>query len=219
MYSQRITHKMSTVLILPIIDLDPSNKTCINSTLSFIEAQAKKVGITTAVVTFDQPLWYKALAVVKNEGLNIVCRLGGFHLLMCFLGSIGTLMSGSGLEDVLETVYAPKVIPHIFSGKAFSTAVRGHMLVHCSLLQLMFDELLDLGHVSVDDILKLSTIDPSDKFETSNSDSITILKAIDDWKKVNLMLELQVIGFSIWSTMTLLSLSFELRELAIGAFI
>ena len=38
-----------------------------------------------SVITFDQPLWYKALTLIKNERLStIVCRLGGFHLLMSF---------------------------------------------------------------------------------------------------------------------------------------
>ncbi len=37
--------------------------------------------------------------------MNIVCRLGGFHTMMSFMGSIGTMMKGSGLEEALGTVY------------------------------------------------------------------------------------------------------------------
>jgi hypothetical protein len=49
-------------------------------------------------VTFDQPLWQKAVEIALSDvSLNVVCRLGGFHLLMCFLGSIGSVMSSSGL--------------------------------------------------------------------------------------------------------------------------
>ena len=32
--------------------------------------------------------------------------LGGFDTMLSFLGSIGTLMSGSGLDDLLADVYA-----------------------------------------------------------------------------------------------------------------
>ena len=54
----------STVSILPIIDLDPTNLLCIYSTLRFIEEQAKLINIRTPVVTFDQPLWLKATEIV-----------------------------------------------------------------------------------------------------------------------------------------------------------
>ena len=37
---------------------------------------------------------------------QIVLRFGGFHMQMSFLGSIGHLMAGSGLQELLEVVYA-----------------------------------------------------------------------------------------------------------------
>ena len=116
--------------MLLIIDLQPSDPTCIYSTLKFVEDQARRIGIQTPCITFDQPLWYKAIAIIQEKKLNVVCRLGGFHLLMSFLGSIGCLMSGSGIEELLEQVYASNVIHHIVSGKAYARALRGHMLIH-----------------------------------------------------------------------------------------
>ena len=50
----------STVSFLPIIDLNPSDLSCIYSTLSFIIEQSKVLNVKTPVVTFDQPLWLKA---------------------------------------------------------------------------------------------------------------------------------------------------------------
>ena len=41
--------------------------------------------------------------------LPIVCRLGGFHTLMSFLGNIGAIMKGSGLGDLLPQVYVLKI--------------------------------------------------------------------------------------------------------------
>ena len=52
---------------------------------------------------------------------------------MSFLGSIGHLMAGSGLEELLEVVYAGNTVCHMMSGKAVSRAVRGHMLVDAAL--------------------------------------------------------------------------------------
>ena len=41
----------------------------------------------------------------------MVCRLGSFHTLMGFLGSIGGNIKGSGLEEVFELIYGPNCDP------------------------------------------------------------------------------------------------------------
>lgn len=53
---------------------------------------------------------------------QIVLRLGGFHTEMSYLGSIGHLMAGTGLEEVLELVYASNSVKHMLTGKAVSWA-------------------------------------------------------------------------------------------------
>ena len=58
------------------------------------------MNVGTPCVTFDQPLWLKATDIIHAESLPIICRRGGFHTLMSFLGSIGILMAGTGLKDV-----------------------------------------------------------------------------------------------------------------------
>ena len=76
--------------------------------LLFVAKESQKRGMPTTVITFDQPLWLKAVTIVNTHGLNIVCRLGAFHLQMSFLGSLGTLMAGSGLSDIMECCYGPQ---------------------------------------------------------------------------------------------------------------
>ena len=110
--------KKESIDLLPIIDLDPNDETCIYSTLQFVIREAARLGIPTPCITFDQPLWQKAIGIIKIENLNVVCRLGGFHTLMSFMGSIGNIMSGSGLKELLEEVYAENTVPHLHSGKA-----------------------------------------------------------------------------------------------------
>ena len=109
----------SEVFFLPIIDLNPSDETCIYSTLIYVESQAKKLNIPTPCITFDQPLWLKAVEIITAKSMNIVCRLGGFHTMMSFLGSIGSMMKGSRLEEALENAYGPNAVTHMISGKAF----------------------------------------------------------------------------------------------------
>ena len=69
--SARTGYSKSTVLMLPIIDLQPSDPTCIYSTLKFIESQARNLGVISHCITFDQPLWYKATAIIHEMKLNI----------------------------------------------------------------------------------------------------------------------------------------------------
>lgn len=64
--------------------------------------------------------------------------MGGFHNLMSFLGSIGHLMGGSGLREILETVYAPNACEHILTDKAISRAIRAHLLIDGELNTLLY---------------------------------------------------------------------------------
>ena len=84
----------STISLLPIIDLNPTDMTCIYSTLKFVQSQAKDLNIVTPIITFDQPLYIKAMEIIKAKTMDMVVMLGGFHLLMSFLGSIGGVMKG-----------------------------------------------------------------------------------------------------------------------------
>lgn len=59
-------HSKSEVLFLPIIDLNSSDETCIYSTLLYIQSQAERLNISTPCITFDQPLWLKAVEIHEN---------------------------------------------------------------------------------------------------------------------------------------------------------
>lgn len=123
----------SSVTFVPMIDMYPSDPTCILSTLSFICDLAAKHKIAP-IVTFDQPLFFKASEIIYNSPersllKNITLMLGSFHTLMNVLGAIGTLMQGSGLTDTLKTVYGDNAVKHMIGGKAVQRALRGHLLV------------------------------------------------------------------------------------------
>ena len=88
----------SSILFLPMIDLNPGDMTCIYSTLHYISSHARRHNVTP-IVTFDQPLWLKAITVqesVPSESdiASIVLRLGGFHTMMSFLGAMGHIIAG-----------------------------------------------------------------------------------------------------------------------------
>jgi len=127
----------ASIQMLPLIDLNPSDETCIYSTLLFVQSQAKQLNIVTPCITFDQPPYVKAVDICTATGLDIVCRLGGFHTLMSFLGSIGNVMAGSGLEEILKLNYGSDTVSHMLSGKAVSRAIRGHFLVQGALMVIL----------------------------------------------------------------------------------
>jgi len=57
-----------------------------------------------------------SIDIVVTEHLNIVVRLGGFHTLMNFVGAIGYIMRGSGLESALEYIFGKNTGEHILTG-------------------------------------------------------------------------------------------------------
>ena len=130
------------IRMLPIIDLNPSDMTCIFSTLSFLENQAAKLNMPVACVTFDQALYIKAFEICRSERLNVVCRLGGFHTIMNFVGSLGKLMEESGLSEALSTCFGSATVNQILMGKNVARAIRGHILVYSALTVILFQQLI-----------------------------------------------------------------------------
>ena len=78
--------QVTDIRVLPIIDQNPNDLICIYSTLQFISDQSAKLAIPSPCITFDHPLWLKAVNIIHSEKLNVVCRLGPFHTMMSFLG-------------------------------------------------------------------------------------------------------------------------------------
>lgn len=112
--------------LLPMIDMNPNDLTCVYSTLRFIAKECKRNG-ATPIITSDQPLWWKSKTVIIREKADsdlrtIVLNLGGFHTIMSYLGSIGHVMRAIGLVPAENAV-------HMLSGKSYPRAIRGHFLV------------------------------------------------------------------------------------------
>ena len=123
-------HEKARVEILPFINLDSSNENTIYSALSYAMNQCEMHGIKTSLMNFDHPLYVEAAEIVdaSTDLPNVVVRLGGFHLVMSYLGSDGYIMIGTGLENLWETVCAARSVKHMSTGHAYARAVRAHML-------------------------------------------------------------------------------------------
>lgn len=79
-------------------------------------------------VSFNQELYLKAFEIVSAMKIRIFVRLGGPHQLMCFIGSIGKVIKGSGLGTALDTIYTSVTINPMLIGKTYTRAVRGHLI-------------------------------------------------------------------------------------------
>lgn len=132
----------TSVEALPFINLNASDLSALYTALTYAQEECKRVGQKNCVVTFDQPLFAKASDIVEAVSPvmdNIILRLGGFHMLMSFLGCIGYTMSGSGLEELWSEVYAKASIVHMMSGHAYSRALRAHLLTEKVLVSLLLE--------------------------------------------------------------------------------
>jgi hypothetical protein len=74
----------SSLLFLPMIDLSPSDPTCIYSTLTYVSKHAEKHN-SIPIITFDQPLYWKALMIILSEPeesklKTTVLKMGGYTL-------------------------------------------------------------------------------------------------------------------------------------------
>jgi hypothetical protein len=97
-------HGKTAVVFLPMIDMSSSDPSCIFSTMKFVSEQANRYN-SSPILTFDQPLYWKAFTIRQNEDesspiKNIILRLGGFHMTMSYLGAIGHIMNGTGLREL-----------------------------------------------------------------------------------------------------------------------
>ena len=140
----------STVMFMPMLDYNPTDISGVYSTLLFIADQAMKLNVTP-VVTFDQPLYYKAIiaAEPENSQLKEVVMLGCFHTRMSYLGAIGFIMADSGLSEVLEQVYACNSVKHMLTCKAIARATRGNILVESALSILL---IASIDNVTIGDL-------------------------------------------------------------------
>ena len=111
---------VAELTFLPVIDLKPTDESCVLSTLLFVQEQAKRCHSSQALITFDQPLYVKAVDITRANNLVVICRLGGFHTLMNYIGAVGDVMLGSGLENVLELLYCSNTLEYVLTGKAFA---------------------------------------------------------------------------------------------------
>ena len=103
-----------------------------------LRVNKRNVTCVSHILTFDQPLWLKSLEIQQSETSNkeikdIILRLGGLNINMSFLAAKGQLMGRTGLQELLEVIYADTAVGYNLTGKAISRAICGHILIEAVL--------------------------------------------------------------------------------------
>ena len=99
-----------------------------------VQKMTRLLGQKTSVITFDEAIYCKAKEIqwrCPEEFSDLVLRLGGFHMVLVFLASIGKLYQSSGLEDILieSDTYGATTVDQFLKGKSYNRGVRAHKLV------------------------------------------------------------------------------------------
>ena len=89
--SQQEFIDMSKIMKLPFLINPPSSEDTIYTAIRLAADHSRKMGFKYTFVTFDLPLYMKALQILLSmpatfDLSHVVLRLGGFHLLMSYLG-------------------------------------------------------------------------------------------------------------------------------------
>ena len=129
---------------------------------------------------------------------------------MNFLGAIGYVMKGSGLEELMGQLYGPNTLDHVMSGKAFARAIRGHIIIHDALVQLLLKCVVDDNY----DYTSGPVVLESDKdlgFSVANgSDIADVIKELycSTWNE-----KVTVTDYSILECECLQEINFALQKL------
>ena len=128
-YSGSLHPGKTSNTFVPLIDLTPSDATCVRSTIEYAPAYACRHDIT-AVLILDQQLWWIAYIIIEDQPLESALRQLVLILEMSFHCSIGGLMACSGLQWAISQVNAEDSVEQMLPGKEVSCAVHGHLMFH-----------------------------------------------------------------------------------------
>lgn len=125
----------------PLIDMNPSHPDTMMTAMIEAQRLTKKAGQDFTVFTCDQQLYRVALKLTwayPDQFADVFLRLGGMHMLMSFIGCVGTLMAESGLSEMMSDVFAG--VANMLKGKKFPQNIRALRMVTEELLRGVFED-------------------------------------------------------------------------------
>jgi hypothetical protein len=117
----------------PLIEGSSTEYSTIYTVLKHAQAISAIVGQEDTVITFDLAIYMKAKQLqwkLPDEFVDIVIRIGGFHIALNFLAVIGKKYASSGLDDLFveSGVYGSGATTALMKGKSYNRGIRAHKL-------------------------------------------------------------------------------------------
>ncbi|CAG9823189.1 unnamed protein product [Phaedon cochleariae] len=142
-----VEREPSAVGFMPII-LNPAHEIeTLTTVLQRCIALGNSLGYKYISLTADQQLYCKLLELRWSSPEfkeRIILRMGGLHIAMNFLHTIGQHMAGSGLSEIwLESgILAEGSATKVLEGKAYAKAMRAHKLTLQALWRILYPQIL-----------------------------------------------------------------------------
>ena len=102
---------------------------------------------------------------------------------MSFLLSMGHLIAYSGLQELLEVVYAGNTVTHMMTGKAVSSAIHGHLLVDAALSSTLLADVYNVPVPTKDAVDAQTCDDETNEKETIDSVITDLTEARELYRK------------------------------------
>ena len=126
---------MNKAVYIPLIDMPPVDHSTMMTALIEANRLTSEAGQEFTIFTCDQQLYRVSLQVIwayPEQFSNVVLRLGGMHMLMSFVGAVGSLMKESGLVEV-NTGFSG--VAKMLNGKKFPQNIRALRIIVEELLR------------------------------------------------------------------------------------
>ncbi len=106
---------------------------------------AEKLENPYTVITLDQALYFRAIELVQHnreQFINVILRLRGFHAAMVHTAVIGQHFADSGLKDlwVESGLFTEVTCDKILSGKLWNRGVRAHKITMEAFSRVLFEQ-------------------------------------------------------------------------------
>lgn len=137
----------SLIHYMPPINASVNELSTVKQILQVSQDATKETGQSTTFVTFDLAVARKAYALIwqnPESYKHVFVHLGVFHTMMSYLGAVGKLMKGSGLEEIVieAGLCASGSLEKVLAGKHYNRAMRVHTHVLEALERLLFASFL-----------------------------------------------------------------------------
>ena len=134
---------LTSVGYCPMVDGSPTESSTVYTVMKNVEAMMASLGQKDSVITFDLAIYVKAKEIqwrLQEEFVNMVIRMGGFHVAINYLSLLGKKYDGSGIEDLLieSGVDGSGTASLLLKGKSYNRGVRAHRLIMEAIFRLQW---------------------------------------------------------------------------------